>query len=318
MLFLIFINDLPDVLEICVKLFADDTKVYETITCQQDRLPVQRSVTNAVNWAKDWDMEFNDTKCHHLHIGKHDNDLNYTIEKQDQECIITKVDSEKDLGVTIDKNLNFREHISTKINIANRNLGIIFRTFTFLDPEMFKNLYKSLVRPHLEYGTVIWSPMYKKDRIAIENVQRRATKLVNSCKDLSYPERLKKLGLPSLEYRRDRLDLVQVYKILNDIDKVDKDKLFTMSNYGSTRGHPKKLFKERPRLNIRANSFSNRVVNVWNNLPEQVVMAPSVNAFKSRLNNHWKGHPHKFLPACYVTGTTTGQRNYISNASLQV
>ena len=78
--------------------------------------------------------------------------------------------------------------------------------------------------------------MYKKDRIAIENVQRRATKLVKSCKDLSYPERLKKLGLPSLEYRRDRLDLVQVYKILNDIDKVYKDKLFTMSNYGSTTG----------------------------------------------------------------------------------
>ena len=60
-------------------------------------------------------MEFNDTKCHHLHIGKHDTDLNYTIEKQDRECIITKVDSEKDLGVTSDKNLNFREHISTKI-----------------------------------------------------------------------------------------------------------------------------------------------------------------------------------------------------------
>ena len=100
--------------------------------------------------------------------------------------------SENDLGVTIDKNLNFREHISNKINIANRNVGIIFRTFTYLDPEMFKNLYKSLVRPHLEYATVIWGPMYKKDKIAIENVQRRATKLVRSCKDLPYPERLRK------------------------------------------------------------------------------------------------------------------------------
>ena len=177
-------------------------------------------------------------------------------------------------------------------------MGIIFRTFTYLDPEMFKNLYKSIVRPHLEYGTVIWSPMYKKDKIAIENVQRRATKLVRSCKDLSYPERLRKLGLPSLEYRRERSDLIQVYKILNDIDKINKDKLLTLSAYGATRGHPKKIFKERPRLNIRANSFSNRVVNTWNNLPEHVVMAPSVNAFKSRLNTHWKGHPHKFEPAC--------------------
>ena len=317
-LFLIFINDLPDVLEVCVKLFADDTKLYKTIKNQHDRQPVQRSVTSAAIWAIDWDMEFNNTKCHHLHIGKHDSNLNYTIEHQGTDCVITKVDSEKDLGVTIDKNLNFREHISSKINLANRNVGIIFRTFTYLDPEMFKNLYKSIVRPHLEYGTVIWSPMYKKDKIAIENVQRRATKLVRSCKDLSYPERLRKLGLPSLEYRRERSDLIQVYKILNDIDKMNKDKLFTLSAYGATRGHPKKIFKERPRLNIRANSFSNRVVNTWNNLPEHVVMAPSVNAFKSRLNTHWKGHPHKFEPACYETGTNTGQRNYIPNASLQV
>ena len=97
----------------------------------------------------------------------------------------------------------------------------MFRAFSYLDPEMFKNLYKSLVRPHLEYAAVIWAPMYKKDKIAIENVQRRATKLVRSCKDLPYPERLRKLGLPSLEYRRERSDLVQVYKILNDIDIVD-------------------------------------------------------------------------------------------------
>ena len=212
-LFLIFINDLPDVLEVCVKLFADDTKLYKTIKSHHDRQPVQRSVTSAAIWAIDWDMEFNNTKCHHLHIGKHDSNLNYTIEHQGTDCVITKVDSEKDLGVTIDKNLNFREHISSKINLANRNVGIIFRTFTYLDPEMFKNLYKSIVRPHLEYGTVIWTPMCKKDKIAIENVQRRATKLVRSCKDLS--ERLRKLGLPSLEYRRERSDLIQVYKILN-------------------------------------------------------------------------------------------------------
>ena len=84
---------------------------------------------------------------------------------------------------------------------------------------------------------------------------------------------------------------MQVYKILNDIDKV-KDKLFKMSLYGSTRENPKKVYKERPRLNVRANSFSNRVVNQWNNIPENVVVAPSVNTFKSRLNAHWKGHPY--------------------------
>lgn len=230
---------------------------------------------------------------------------------------IEKVDSEKDLGVLFDSKLSFRDHISLKVNIANRNLGIIFRTFSYMDTEMFLNLFKSMIRPHLEYATVVWSPMYKKDRIALENVQRRATKLVNACNNLTYPERLRKLGLPTLEYRRLRADVIQVYKILNDIDIVDRDKLFKLATYSQTRGHPFKLYKERSRLNIRMNSFSNRVINTWNELPNNVVMAPSVNAFKGRLNQHWRGHPAKFNAPCYEPGSTTGQRNYSRNASQQ-
>ena len=127
-----------------------------------------------------------------------------------QEIELEKVKKEKDLVVIIDQNLTFRDHINSKVNIANRNLGIIFRTFTYIDEEMFLNLFKSIVRPHIEYATPIWSLLYKKDKIIIENVQRRATKLVASCKNLSYPERLRKLGLPSLEYRRERADMIQI------------------------------------------------------------------------------------------------------------
>ena len=79
-----------------------------------------------------------------------------------------------------------------------------------------------------------------------------------------------------------------------------------------------KLYKERPRLNVRANSFSNRVANTWNQLQESVVMAPSLNAFKGRLNAYWIRHPQKFNPACYETGTTTGQRFQIPKASIQI
>ena len=113
----------------------------------------------------------------------------------------------------------------------------------------------SLVRPHLEYASSVWSPVYKKDRIAIENVQRRATKLVKSISHLPYNDRLRVLGLPTLKYRRERADVTQVYKILHSIDKVDKSKLFTLSEYTATRGHSLKFFKHRSRLKIRANSF---------------------------------------------------------------
>ena len=156
-------------------------------------------------WAMKYNLEL---------VGHNETGYTYTMQTYDGTHPIEKVANEKDLGVIIDSKLTFRDHITSKVNLANRNLGI------------FLTLYKSLVRPHLEYATVVWSPLYKKDRIAIENVQRRATRLVRACKNLSYPERLRKLGLPTLEYRRQTADMVQVYKILNDIDKVDKANCF--------------------------------------------------------------------------------------------
>ena len=89
---------------------------------------------------------------------------------------------------------------------------------------MLLNLYKSMVRPHLEYVSVIWSPLYKKDKIMLENTQRRVTRFISSLKGLSYQERLKRLGLPVLENRRESADVVEVYKIWNNIDLVNTEK----------------------------------------------------------------------------------------------
>ena len=160
-----------------------------------------------------------------------------------------------------------------------------------MDKEMFLNLYKSIVRPHVEYAVTVCTPLYKKDMVAIENVQRRATKLVRTKSHLIYQERLKCLGLPSLEYRRERADLVEVYKIMNGISDADKEKFFTISNYTATRGHSMKFAKRRQRLKVRSNSFSIRVIDSCNSLPESIIMAPSLNCFKSRLNSHWKFPP---------------------------
>ena len=276
---------------------------------------LQDALGNSADWALVWKMFFNFKKCKHMHLGIHDMNQTYTMKKDQEEVPIKKVEAEKDLGVIIDNKLTFSKHISTKIKVANRNLGLIFRTLTYIDKDIFLNLFKSIVRPHIEYASSVWSPVFKKDMIALENVQRRATKLVKSIAHLSYSDRLRKLGLPSLEYRRERADAIQVYKILHDIDKVGKSKLFTRSEYTATRGHSLKLFKKRLRLKIRANSFGNRVVDTWNSLPEQVVQAPSLNCFKSRLNTWWHEHPHKFDPACYVPGQSTRIYGNYQNAS---
>ena len=95
--------------------------------------------------------------------------------------------------------------------------------------------------------------------------------------------------------------MVQVYKIINQIDKVYISKLFIFAPHGATRGHSLKLFKPRARLNVRQQSFSNRVIDSWNSLPESVVKAPFPNTFKSRLNNHWHSHPSTFTATCYLT-----------------
>ena len=203
-------------------------------------------------------------KCKHLHIGSRNENIKYRVNTGQEVIEIETVTSERDLGVIMDKALNFSEHINTKVNKANRNLGIIFRPFIYMDKEMFLNLYKSLVRPQLEYAVTVCAPLYKKDMIIIENVQRRATKLVKSISHLPYNERLKSLGLPSFEYRRERADVVEVYKIMN----------FTSSLHTTTRGHLMKLFKKQHRLKLRSNSFSIRVVDAWNSFPDAVLWYP--------------------------------------------
>ena len=239
-----------------------------------------------------------------MRYGKNQPNQPYTMKSGNERVIIEQVKTEKDLGVIFDDKLLFREHIAKQSAIANRNLVLIFKSFTYLNKEMFLCLYKSIVRPHLEYATTVWSPMYKKDAIILENTQRRATKMVNSLKELSYEARLKKLGLPSLEYRRLRSDIIEVYKILNQLDRVSINKFFTVMDETTTRGNSLKLFKERSGTNIRANVFSNRAVNAWNLLPNDVVLAPSLNSFKSRLNKFWHGHTLKFTPSCYIPGET--------------
>ena len=116
--------------------------------------------------------------------------------------------------------------------------------------DVFLKLYKALVRPHLEYGNVFWYPIFKRQSIAIERVQRRATKLVKGCRNLSYNSRLKCLRLHSLKGRRIRGDLIQTYKIFKGLDDIDKEKLFTLSHIQCTRNPEGKMFKMHHETNI--------------------------------------------------------------------
>ena len=207
---------------------------------------------------------------------------------------ISRVLSEKDLGVTFDCELNFKEHITNITKKASQIMGIIRRSFMNLDPEIFKPLYISLVRSILEYGQPLWSPFRKGEIKRLEAVQKNATRKINGFKELSYEERLRKLDLPTLYFRRLRGDMIECFKILHNIYDNEVSLKLPRAD-GNLRGHEYKLFKRRTlSLDLRKHFFSNRIVEPWNNLPSDVVTAPSLNAFKGRLDKYWKDHPYKF------------------------
>ena len=150
---------------------------------------------------------------------------------------------------------------------------------------MIIKLYKSLVRPIVEYGNPVWGPYYIIDQRSIEGVQRRATMLVPSIRHHTYPERLQIFNLPSLFYRRYRGDMILMYQVTHKNIDGSLLNLFTVAPVSATRGHNLKFFKHSCTSCYRANSFPFRSINKWNNLLSYIVNANSTNCFKNLLDN---------------------------------
>ena len=120
-------------------------------------------------------MNFNYDKCTHMHLGKDQEFSTYSMGQNGALVIINQVKEQKELGVTIHNKLKFVSNIqASMVKKTNRNLGIFKRTFSYLDKTVFLNLFQTIVPPHLEYTSTVWSVLSKKDCISIENVQRRA------------------------------------------------------------------------------------------------------------------------------------------------
>ena len=281
-LFTIYINDLPDVVESICKIFADDTKLYGPT---QNSSIIQNDLKSLMKWSRLWLLGFNVPKCSVLHMGKNNPENKYYM---DPGCELATTSAEKDIGVTFTKELNFNVHISNVVKKGNQMAGLIRRTFTYMDCDMFTKLFKSIVRPHLEYANVVWHPLQKGHQELLEGVQRRATKMVDSIRDLDYADRLKYLKLPSIKYRQLRGDLIQTYKIVNELDNIDKNDFFRSSLSTNTRNAYHKLQKEHAKSSVRANFLPNRVKNMWNNLSERAKSADNINSFKNIIDNELK------------------------------
>jgi len=292
LLFVIFINDLP---EVCSNLshlflFADDAKIYKVISCKDDCELLNNSCQLVYEWSTQWGMNINVDKCKVLSVAKNkliEQSFNYGFSSNGIVLSLERVDNMRDLGVVMDTELSFKSHIHDKINKAFMMLGIINRNFKDLDMFSLILLYKSMVRSHLEFASSVWSP-YRTGLICdIERVQKRATKMIKACKGLPYKERLKFLNLPTLKFRRVRGDMIEVYKILSGVYNSNIAPNLVRSTDIRTRGNSLKLSHTRSHYDLRKHSFCSRVVGVWNSLPDNVVNVLSVNSFKNALDKLW-------------------------------
>ena len=318
-LFLMYVSDIPGLVNNFTSLFADDTKLFSYLLEHEQNLhstsSLQEDLEAIIRWSESMQMKFNLSKCHSLHLG-HNNPRNTYYIPQETDRVNTKnstsytynihqlekVQAEKDLGVIVDEDLNFYKHIEDKVSKANRMIGIVRQTFKFMNKTIFKTVYKTLIRPHLEYACVIWSPHTKKYSNMIERVQRRATKLVPELRDLPYHDRLKELDLPTLSYRRTRNDLIHIFKITKGMLELDSDTHCQICRYDtsmlqpalmqSNRGHKYK-YQIKHHQGKRNRFLTSRVLKTWNNLSEKTVDANTLNTFKNRLNQD-PALPEKF------------------------
>ena len=288
-LFLIYINDLDDSITSNLLKFADDTKLFRKVNTDGDKQHLQNDLDRLVKWSEKWQMLFNFGKCKCLHTGHGNLNVNY---KMGDTALGTTV-KEKDLGVTISADMKVSEQCGIAASKGNQILGLIRRNITYKGKKLIIPLYKAIVRPHLEYCIQAWRPYRKKDIDTLERIQRRATKMIPELRDLSYKERLKECGLTTLETRRLRGDQIEVFKILNGYENIDRNMFFSLKKDSRTRGHEVKLVKDQCRLDIRKHSFSQRTINEWNKLSTDCVTASSVNMFKNKVDTYLRRAGYK-------------------------
>jgi len=302
LLFILYINDLPTVLSpntLCA-IFADDTKISRHIVSHQDHLILQRDINNVHNWSTVWGLTFNDKKCMVLSLIRNGRPTLYNYSMNS--TTLARTNSMNDLGITITTTLHWNEHIGNITSKANQKFWLTVRTLGYDAPTRSKlTTYVALVRPNLEYNTVIWSPSTKDNITSLESIQRKATNFITnnpkrpSPLHVDYKTRLIECKLLPLSYRREVYDLVFFLKSLKGMISFNilNHLHFQNNPVARTRNqqHGLNLIIPKTKLTSSAHFYPSRIARIWNTLPISLrfdLVSPiPISSVKTLLNKHY-------------------------------
>ncbi len=287
LLFLIYINDLPEICTSSVKLFADDVKVYKSFSLTHECNTLKNDLSCINSWSTAWQLALAQQKCEVLHLGKKNPRTKYHL----SDTTLRDAQQIRDLGITMNPNFKFSTHCNIIAKKATQRSALLFRVFRTQHLPSLVRSYKAYVRPLIEYGSCVWNPHLKMDVSRLERVQRYFTRrLFARCKlpYVSYKERLNLLNLEPLNLRRLHIDLIQYFKMIRKYSNLSSTKFFQLASMGGgvtgqTRGHPYKIRVQAVRVDVRKHIFSNRAILAWNSLSKDTVCAPSIFSFKKKL-----------------------------------
>lgn len=228
LLFLLFVNDLPDWITNSMRMFADDVKIWNVISSDIDSKSLQEELNSLTRWSSKWLLQLNPSKCKVMHIGHSLGTIYHMNDDSGNSTIVQQIAEEKDLGVHLTEDLKPSTQCVRSAAKARSVMGMVKRNFRRLDTQDFLLIYKTYIGPRMEYCVQAWSPHLKKDIECLEKVQRAATKMVQGLRHLPYEDRLVHLGLTTLEERRMRGDLIEAYKMITGKEAVDREHFFQL------------------------------------------------------------------------------------------
>lgn len=283
LLFLIYINDLPSCITSHIHLFADDCVIFREVTSNHDTAILQSDLNAISSWCNTWRMELNISKCKSMRVSRRNNTLPaYHINNTPLDC----VSSYKYLGVHVSSDLTWKTHIAHVISNTNRSLGYLRRNFSRAPQSLKLMLYKTLIRPKLEYAASVWDPSQSNLTYSVEMVQNNSTRFIfsNYNRTASITTMKSNLQLASLASRRKHLRLSLFHKIYHH--PVLRNELLSAPHYISSRlDHQHKVGIPSCRSDSFLHSFIPRTSDDWNHLPATVASINDTNRFKQTLRD---------------------------------